>query len=548
MSRKPLLALLLGASVLSAACSDDPKPDPAVLIIDRDAVDFGELELGQSSPEVLFTVRNASPWAVESVSVKVEGSGFTIAASTCERFLDAGRECEVRVRFSPLLAGPSEAHLRVEGAPEVDSAVLKGMAVGHVEVRSLPGGGVRVVAEGEDWSCDGPCRVPVRKPRLTLRTEPAGFPEWGGDCTVVAGGGCSLVMDGTKVVSLRELAPFVLWEVRRDAHPRSMAVTPGGDIVVLEYGHLLRFSGTGALRWSVSLSGGVKMAMDGEGNAYVVDASGWVTRYDVNGQVAWTFSPQTVGHFREHLLAVNASGHVYVLLNQTLGESRHQLLLIAISPQGAERWSQRIDEGDSNLAAGLAVDAQGEVYLSFQVFRQGETPQTMVFMKDVFRKYSAEGSLGWETQEGWNLFAVNAEGATSTFRPEFQGTTVGYSHRWIGANGATQWTETRPSGPGVLTLQTFAPTGTLLVGGHEFFAGEAAAGRGLFFAMNLATRAAGPVTYVEGDLGMGSMSRINGLALTPAGHVVVVGGLSAIWGQGEGYIRLYDRRVLTGVP
>src|SRR5688572_28320094 len=70
MLRKPLLSLLLSASVLSSACSDsdsddEQKPDPAVLIIDRDAVDFGELEVGQVSPEHLFTVRNASPSAVE---------------------------------------------------------------------------------------------------------------------------------------------------------------------------------------------------------------------------------------------------------------------------------------------------------------------------------------------------------------------------------------------------------------------------------------------------------------------------------------------------
>ena len=548
MFRKPLLSVLVGVSVLFAACSDEPKPDPAVLIIDRDGVDFGELELGQSSPETLFTVRNASPWAVESVSVKVEGSGFTIAASTCERFLDAGDECEVRVRFSPRLAGPNEALLQVEGAPEVDRAVLKGMAVGHVEVRSLPGVGVRVVAEGEDWFCDGPCTVPVRKAGLTLRAEPAGFPEWGGDCTVVAGGGCSLVIDGTKVVSLRELAPLVQWEVRRGAHPQSVAVAPGGDIVVLEYGQLLRFSGTGEPRWSVSLGGGADMALDGEGNAYVVDYSGGVTRYDVNGQVSWTFSPQSVGPLNRHKLVVSASGHVYVLLNQSQGDSMRHLMLIAVSPQGAERWSQRLDEGPINVTSGLAVDAQGEVYLSLTVYNLGETPQEWVFVKDAFRKYSAEGVLRWEMQEAWSLFAVNAEGTTSTLMNEFRDTAMGFSHRWIGANGVTQWTQTSSSGPGVLTLQTFSPTGTLLVGGHEFHEGGGAFGRGLFFAMNLATRAPGPVTYVEDIPGMGSPSRISGLALTPMGQVVVTGGFIAVEGPGDGYIRMYDRRVLTGGP
>ncbi|WP_163784040.1 PQQ-binding-like beta-propeller repeat protein [Myxococcus vastator] len=546
MLRKPLLFLLFGASVLSAACSGDEQK-PAVLIIDREEADFGEVELGRSSPEQRFTVRNASPSAVESVSVKVEGNGFTITANTCERFLDAGRECEVRVRFSPRLAGPSEARLEVEGAPDVDSAVLKGMGVGHVEVRRLPGGGARVVAEGEGGSCDEPCRLPVRKAQVTLRAEPAGIPTWGGACAVVAGGGCSLVMDGTKVVSLEALESLLRWEARRGSHPRSVAVSADGDIVVLEVGQLQRLSSTGQLRWSVPLSGGVEMALDGASNAYVVDSFGRVTRYDTHGQVLWT-SSESVENPHWPALAVSASGNVYVLLSLGNHELARQLELIAISPQAAKRWSLRFDEGQFNYASGLAVNDQAEVYLSGSVFNRNETSGESVFVKSYLRKYSAEGAILWETQEGWDLFAVNAEGATSTLLPNTSQSTGGFTQRWIGANGVTQWTATIPNGPGVVTLQTFAPSGTLLVGGHEPLAVGTEFGRGWFSAMNLTTRALGLVTYVEGSTGTGGPVRISDLALTPAGHVVVTGGFGAVTDQGEGYIRLYDGRVLTGVP
>ncbi|WIG93957.1 PQQ-binding-like beta-propeller repeat protein [Myxococcus sp. SDU36] len=546
MLRKPLLSLLLSASVLSAACSRDEQK-PAVLIIDREEADFGELEVGRSSPEHLFTVRNASPSAVESVSVKVEGSGFTITANTCERFLDAGRECEVRVRFSPRLAGPSEARLEVEGAPDVDSAVLKGMGVGYVEVLSLPGGGARVVAEGEGWSCDEPCRMPVRQAQVTLRAEPAGIPTWGGACAVVAGGGCSLVMDGTKVVSLEALESLLRWEARRGSHPRSVAVSAGGDIVVLEVGQLQRLSSTGQLRWSVPLSGGVEMALDGASNAYVVDSSGRVTRYDTHGQVLWT-SSESVENPGWHELAVSASGNVYVLLSLGNHELARQLELIAISPQAAKRWSLRFNEGQFNYASGLAVNDQGEVYLSGSVFNRNATSGESVFVKSYLRKYSAEGAILWESQDGWDLFAVNAEGATSTLLPNTSPSTRGFTQRWIGANGVTQWTATIPNGPGVVTLQTFAHSGALLVGGHEPLAVGTEFGRGWFAAMNLTTRVLGPVTYVEGSTGMGGPVRISDLALTPAGHVVVTGGFGAVTDQGEGYIRVYDGRVLTGVP
>ncbi|CAM4516312.1 MULTISPECIES: PQQ-binding-like beta-propeller repeat protein [Myxococcus] len=545
MLRKPLLSLLLSASVLSAACSDDEQK-PAVLIIDRETVDFGELEVGQVSPEHLVTVRNASPSAVESVSVKVEGSGFTIAANTCERFLDAGMECEVRVRFSPRLAGPSEARLKVEGAPDVDSAILKGMGVGYVEVRSLPGDGAHVVAEEEGWFCGEPCKVPVRKAQVTLRTAPAGIPTWGGDCVVVAGGGCSLVIDGTKVVSLEALDSLLRWEARRGAHPRSVAVSAGGDIAVLEAGQLQRLSSTGEVLWSVSLSDGVAMALDGASNAYVVDSSGRVTRYDPSGQVLWT-ALVAVENPSWPELAVSASGHVYVLLSLGNHEIARQLKLIAVSPQAAERWSLLFNEGQFNYTWGLAVNAQGEVYLAGSVHNRDATSGQSVFVKSYLRKYSAEGAIRWETQDIGSLFAVNPEGATSTLSPG-DGTTEGFTQRWIGANGMTQWNAAVSNVPGVVTLQTFSPSGTLLIGGHELLAGGTEIGRGWFAAMNLTTRALGPVTYVEGSTGGGGPVRISGLALTPGGHVVVTGGFSATWDQDGGFIRVYDGRVLTGVP
>ncbi|TQF07915.1 hypothetical protein FJV41_51655, partial [Myxococcus llanfairpwllgwyngyllgogerychwyrndrobwllllantysiliogogogochensis] len=129
----------------------------------------------------------------------------------------------------------------------------------------------------------------------------------------------------------------------------------------------------------------------------------------------------------------------------------------------------------------------------------------------------------------------------STLSPN-GGPTGGFAHRWIGANGVTQWNEVISNVPGVVTLETFSPSGTLLIGGHELLAGGTEIGRGWFAAMNLATRALGPVTYVEGSTGMGGPVRISGLALTPTGHVVVTGGFSAIRDQDGGFIRVYDGR------
>ncbi|WP_426754751.1 hypothetical protein [Myxococcus sp. Y35] len=73
--------LLADMPSLLLACSDEPEPT-SVLIIDRESLDFGEVDAGWSSAEHLFTMRNASPAAVQPVSMVLEGSGFSIIDST----------------------------------------------------------------------------------------------------------------------------------------------------------------------------------------------------------------------------------------------------------------------------------------------------------------------------------------------------------------------------------------------------------------------------------------------------------------------------------
>jgi hypothetical protein len=296
MLRKPLLPLLLllGAPVLFGACSgsdDEEKPVPAALIIDRESVDYGELEVGQTSPEQLFTIRNASPSTVESVSMSIDGLGFTITATTCERYLDAGMECEVRVKFTPPLAGSYEARLKVDGAPAVDQSVLRGAAVSWVEVASMPAG-VRVVAGSNEWSCDQPCRMPVRKGELTLRTSSEGFPDWGGDCAATTHNGCLLRMDGPKRVLVRSFTPPLLWEVRRDFVPLNVATAPNSDILVQDSSNLTRLSYAGQVLWTISIPNTSKMALDGAGNVYLMDYFGRVTRRAADGHELWGHTPE----------------------------------------------------------------------------------------------------------------------------------------------------------------------------------------------------------------------------------------------------------------
>lgn len=545
MLRKPLLSLLMlmGAPALFLACSDDseePKPFTA-LIIDRESLDYGELEVGQTSPEQLFTVRNASPNPVESVSVSVVGSGFTITANTCERFLDAGMECEVRVKFTPPLAGNYDARLKVEGSLVVDQTVLKGKAFTWVEVTSVPEG-VRVIAGDNEWSCSEPCRMPVRTGQLTFRTAPEGYPAWEGACEVNANNGCLLRTTGPKAISLRSLTPLFQWQVKRDYDPSSIATAPNGDILLLDNAGLTRLSGTGQVLWTRPMPGTSKMALDGEGRIYVMDYRGRVTQHAQDGQQVWAYVPGGASPGGQ-VLAVSANGRVYALVAYGSYDTEQTFNLIALSPEGTERWNLPFNEAQFNTSGGMGVDAEGQVYLSGNAHNR-ETPGEPVFVKSYFRKYSPEGVRLWSQDNGWYSFAVGPTGEMSALSYTSSEHPGGFALYWLGADGQTRWNALFMTGPGVVDTQNFTSTGTLLLGGHETRTGGNGLGRGWFSVMNPQTRTLGPVTYVDSSAGSGT--RIVGLALLPSGNVVVAGGTGNYSSSGSGFVRMYDARVLTG--
>ncbi|NMO18082.1 choice-of-anchor D domain-containing protein [Pyxidicoccus fallax] len=548
MSRNPLQSLLprVCASALFLACSgenEEPPPPPAptaVLIIDRPSLDFGEQEVGTSSAEQVFTLRNASPASVEAVSVTVDSEAFVITASTCERFLDAGHECEVRVKFAPGLAGSHTARLRAQGAPEGDEAVLQGTSFAYVDIRGLPAG-ASIVAGADAWSCGAPCKVPVRTAEVTLRATPAGYPRWGGACAA-ATRDCSLRMDGVKVVSLEEVASVVKWELPWARHPRAVRIAPGGDIVVQDDSAVTRLSSTGQQRWRLESLSPRGIGLDGAGGTYVLRSSGSITRLSEDGRELGTWQlPGT--ELSAEFIAVAPDGDVYCVVSTGNYERARQYTLYALTSQGTERWSRTFDEGQFNRPTGLGLDAMEAVYLSGFVYRRDGTSQGTTLEKTYLRKLSPEGPQLWEKLNVSSRLAVSRAGVTGLFSSTSGSAPGRFWVSMFDTQGNVQWTTDVGGHPGVVDTQTFTPTHVLLVGGHWDRASGDLPDKGWFAAMNLDTRAPGPVTYIEGPPESGA--RVTDLQLTPEGSVVVGGGFGPSYGNDAGFVRLYDGRVLT---
>ncbi|NRD55438.1 choice-of-anchor D domain-containing protein [Corallococcus exiguus] len=550
MFRKSLsLMLLLGAPILFGACSDEPA---AALVIDRKSFDFGDVEVGKFPVEQLFTVRNASPQDVESVSVSVEGSEFfAITSNTCEKYLAAGMECEVRVRFAPLLGGTHSARLKVTGADSVNPAELQGTAFVWVDVTSMPPG-TRVVAGDDSFTCTQPCRHAVRKTELTLYAGPEGFPTWGNACANVARGGCLLHLSASRSVALVAFSPLYQWEVLRSSPPMTVAPLADGNIVVQDALGVTSLDRFGYERWSVPVSSMSKLVVTSDWYLSVLSYNGTVTQYDGDGRVRWTYTPPQQSSSEGHVVA-DVFGNTYVLMTQGSHDTALAMKLVALSREGVERWSTVISEAQLNSPFGLGVMGDGtSVYVGGNAYTRGTNPQDLVFVKSFIRKLTPVGGTQWTKEGSWGAVAFTLSGEMVSFINN--GTPPGgFTAAWFDSAGNALWnTQTSPGqGPGLVDAHTFpsnfnlAPR--LLLGGHEMGPGTNVYtyGRGWFADMGDRSKLApGPITYIDSPLGNGAW--VSTLAYADLErHVVVGGGFGTLAEPAGGFIRLYDPRTLT---
>ncbi len=142
----------------------------------------------------------------------------------------------------------------------------------------------------------------------------------------------------------------------------------------------------------------------------------WVTRLSANGEFLWATQatpPATgVSQSRAHAVATDAAGNIYLsgffttdfllgpsfsLLNATDRDG----FLVKLSPDGSVLWGVRVGGAGNQIPRGVAVDQNGDVFVSGEFTSEAEFSPTVVEQaigtEDVFlAKYSgADGSFEW---------------------------------------------------------------------------------------------------------------------------------------------------------
>lgn len=139
----------------------------------------------------------------------------------------------------------------------------------------------------------------------------------------------------------------------------------------------------------------VAMALDAQGNVYVTGNSDYdflTVKYNAQGVQQWVKRYNGAGDLEEYVadLKVDTQGNVYVT-----GTSGLDFLTIKYDTQGNQAWTKRfngpnsLDRMSSDQVEGLAVDAQGNVYVT------GITGLYYGSEKVATVKYNAQGVQQW---------------------------------------------------------------------------------------------------------------------------------------------------------
>lgn len=390
---RPRLLLLLVLTGALGACGDESS-EPGLLLLDRDAYDFGQHPVGERSDERVFTVRNAGPAELDGLGVRIEpADAFDVVGTTCAGRIEPSETCTITVAFTPVRGGAAAADLVVEADGAGASAALAGLGAFTVRVVNNVAGSAVVESMPAGIRCGAVCEATFAVPEIVLTAAAEGVAVWSEPCAITPEGHCALALEGSAVITLQDILGEQ-WRFGAGAY-NALAIDAGDNVIATgnESPSLFQLSPAGALAWQQDeLGGGLAVAVDAQGNVGFIDFGYSVRKLDSAGNALWRVFGSDIGLSQLVDLAFDPSGALLVAGTQG-GFGDEVVLLVKLDVDGNVLWSQTHDAGLSHLVEDLAVDGAGNAIISgYATSAPAPTEYDLAFV----RKYDPDGAFQWE--------------------------------------------------------------------------------------------------------------------------------------------------------
>jgi hypothetical protein len=523
---RPVLLVLLGA--LGAACADSPEPEPGLLVLDRDAHDFGQVRVGQRSDERTLTVRNAGSEPLDDLAVRFEPEdAFTLLGTTCSGWLEASDACTVTVAFTPSQAGPVASAVVIEADRANASAALTGVGAVLVRVTRTSIEDVTVESEPAGIRCGVVCEAIFTVPEIVLSVPETGLPSWQGSCELTRNGDCLVRLRQDVSISLFGFTAGVQWAVTGRGLIDTVAIDPENNIIRAgrETPMLSKLSPTGELLWQTDTYGPGTAAVDSQGNIALAGFNNVVWKIRPDGGAQWSVE------FAEGVLdvigavAFDPDGNVYV--TGTAGSTADNAVhLFKYSNDGGLLWQRTYAPATSNSVYDLVVDLNGDVIIAGSAWVLDEEGSRLNFL----RKFNGDGDIMWfdEAVEDNIPSGLAVDSAGNLFVADY--TAGSYSISKYMPGGARIWNVSGADPGGLLSdLAVTAQGDVIAIGTHLDGDGEAVGAWAAKFDALDGTRR----RPVQIELGGGGQYG-HAVAVDGEGNVLLSGGESPSW------LRKYD--------
>ena len=205
---------------------------------------------------------------------------------------------------------------------------------------------------------------------------------------------------------------------------------------------IAKYNTSGVIQWQRRLYGAgddfsYSMAVDTSGNSYMCgfetsQTAGYydilISKYNASGVIQWQRRLGGVNAENGYAIAVDTSGNVFITGNEaSQGAGLYDIIIAKYNTSGVIQWQRRLGGTGSDTGEHIAVDSNGDIYISGIEQSQMDT---LGYQCAFIAKYNTSGVIQWQRRLGNNLGGTMGLGLAVTSKHIYLGASLSQYMGW----------------------------------------------------------------------------------------------------------------------